>query len=182
MTPIELARALKRNMILADSAIPDGPDTYEDVTEFPSTSRKNVHFFGCERELSEEDVDRLSAFYRSEGVERFFFWLSPCAQLEEIKGWLTDRGMTAWEGTGYPTLLRRAERLPPHSTELSVRQVDAGEAQKYASEIAKIYSDPRFRPVFVETCGAPGQHHFLGLDGDRAVSAGILHVTDTLGA
>jgi len=152
------------------------------VPEFPSTSRNNVEFFGCEREVSAEDVDRIVDFFRNASVSCFFFWLSPNPQMEDIQRWLVDTGIKRWAGTGYPTLLRAADHLPEHSTELKVRRVSPDEALQYVPDINRIYSDPKFKSAFAESCGAPGLHHFLAFDGDRAVSAGILGVADDLGS
>ena len=193
LDPQELTVKLKRAMIVADDAVPNAPARVmdlvdgvvtldpENVPEFPSTSRNNVHYFGCEQLVSSVDVDRIVEFYNGEGVSRFFIWLSPNGQLEEIRLWLVERGFQRWQGTGYPTLLRSAERLPEHQTDLVIRQVDAEEAAQYTSQIGNIYADPRFKPIFVETCGAPGHHHFLAFAGDQPVSAGLLTIADDLG-
>ena len=191
--PFELSRRFKHQMLRDGPHEPDCPRTILDLVdgivtidpdnrpESPSTSRNNVHFFGCEETVSGEDVDRTIALYSDAGIERFFFWLSPNDQSEQIETLLVERGASKWRGTGYPTLLRKAERLADHPTDLVVSQVSAGEVTSFREDISRIYADPRFRPMFVETCGAPDQHHFLGFDGDRPVSAGILRVYDDLG-
>ena len=194
LDPFDLVRKLKKTAAIYDVATPGGPARHTDLTdavvtldpenvpELPSTSRNNVRFFGCERVVSSEDVDLIIDFYKDAGASRFFFWLSPNSQLAEIKAWLLDRGLKQWTQTGYPTLLRRADRLDEHSTGLVVRCVDSDEASRYATDISLIYSDLRFDPIFVESCGAPGLHHFLAFDGDRAVSAGMLGIADDVGS
>jgi hypothetical protein len=170
--PFELARRLKRTASVYDAAIPGRPPMYThltdavvtvdptDLADVPSASRNNVTFFGCERVVSVKDLHRVQDFYKDAGVSRYFFCLSPNPQLEEIKGWLVDRGFKRWEVVTYPTLLRSAERLTDHPTDLEIRCVDADEAVRSARDIEKIYSDPRFKSVFAETCGANGLHHF----------------------
>ena len=63
-------------------------------------------------------------------VERFFFWVSPNPQREEIVTWLLDNGLKPFQGTQYPTLIRHVEEVTPHETHLRVERVSRREVEE----------------------------------------------------
>ena len=164
---------------LVDAVVSFDPDS---DSEYPSTNRNGVFFLGCNSVVSLSDIDAIISFYRERVIPRYFVWLSPCAQLEELRGWLLDRGFSRFEGTGYPTLGRSAETMSEHETDLEVRRVDREDVQIHRRDIEIIFDDPRFRPYFVESCGAPGLEHFLAFADGKAVSGGILAVDGDAGS
>ena len=72
-------------MVTSGAAIPDGPRTVEDLTdaivtndpvgvpEFPSMSLNNIHFFVCQRTVTEAEGDQIIDLYVDTGVRRFSF-------------------------------------------------------------------------------------------------------------
>jgi hypothetical protein len=73
---------------------------------FASGNHNRVHICGTEFGLEPEGLDRLIALFTTEGVERFFVWLSPGPDMDAVRGWLNARGLVRIRRTGYPTLCR----------------------------------------------------------------------------
>ena len=167
----------RRDTHLADAVVEIDPTSN---SEFPSSNRNRVKFFGCSHPVEPAHVDRILTLYEDEGVSRFFFWLEPTPQLEEIREWLVTRGMWRWEQTGYPVLLCEAREVAAHEANLIVQRVGPGEASRYEDDIQRIYGNLRFTQFFLDTCGASGIEHFLAFENDRVVSVSIMSVSDDL--
>ena len=106
-------------------------------------------------------------------VERFFFWLSPNPQDEEISGWLEDNRLTPFKGTTYPTLIRTVEPVPPFQTPLDVRRVSRGEVEENRDAVVRIF-DPWPSSFFFESIEQSGFEHFMAFEAGAPVSAAIL--------
>ena len=111
--------------------------------------------------------------FRESQVERFFFWLSPNSQDEEIIGWLGEIDLKPFEGTRYPTLIRSVEKVAPFRTPLDVRRVSAPEVENQKPAIHRIF-EPWPCSFFFESVDRRGFDHFLAYDGRTPVSAAIL--------
>ena len=55
---------------------------------YPSANRNAAQYFGCGTTVSQTDFLKILNTLKGAQVERFFFWLSPNPQQEEIVKWL----------------------------------------------------------------------------------------------
>ncbi len=143
------------------------------TSPYPSANRNGVYFFGCGGRVSRSDLLEILDVFRDSGVERFFFWLSPNPQDEEISGWLQDNRLTPFKGTTYPTLIRTVEPVPPFQTPLDVRRVSRGEVEENRDAVVRIF-DPWPSSFFFESIEQSGFEHFMAYEAGAPVSAAIL--------
>ena len=186
MRPVELARHLRVIHETADRYRPDRAevitgvgDAYvtldpESDSPYPSANLNSVQFMGCTAGVAASDIDHAVALFAEAGCQRFFFWLSPCAQVEEIQGWLLERGLTPFGGTGYPTLLRPAEAVPSHVTPLEIRRLSSTEAENQSQAISTILGET-WAGFVMSTCGQAPFDHYAAYAGGRLVSTGGLY-------
>lgn len=140
---------------------------------YPSANGNAVHYFGCETTASRADLKMVLDTLKEAQVERFFFWLSPNHQKEEIVTWLLDDGLKPFQGTQYPTLIRPVEEVTPHETHLRVERVSRREVEDCADAITHIY-EPWSPSFFFDSVNQPGFEHFLAYENRTPVSAAIL--------
>ena len=148
-------------------------DTPSAPSPYPSANRNGVFFFGCGTTVSRTDFLNILEVFREAQVERFFFWLSPNPQEEEIVGWLGDNRLKPFGGTRYPTLIRPVEKVAPFQTHLDVCRVSGHEVEDQGDAILRIF-DPWPCTFFLESVDQPGFDHFVAYDAGAPVSAAIL--------
>ena len=144
---------------------------------YPSANRNAAQYFGCGTTVSQTDFLKILNTLKGAQVERFFFWLSPNPQQEEIVMWLLDNGLKPFQGTQYPTLIRPVERITPHETHLRVERVSRREVENHADAITHIYS-PWGCSFFFDGVDQHGFEHFLAYEDRTPVSAAILGTHD----
>ncbi len=110
-------------------------------TEYPSTNRNRAEFVGVTRPARRSEVAAITERFSAAGVSRWFFWLSPCAQEEEIRQWLLEVGLQPFDGPRYITLARSAEAVAPHETALRVRALTAPELHAHTGFLTELYGD-----------------------------------------
>ena len=127
--------------------------------------------------MSPADLKKVLDTLKGTQVERFFFWVSPNPQQEEIVTWLLDNGLKPFQGTEYLTLVRSVEEVTPHETCLRVKHVSRREVEDCTDAITHIYEpwDPSF---FLVSVNRPGFEHFLAYEDRTPVSAAILATHD----
>ena len=192
MTPQELATHLRKIHTTADAYRQDLPQVVEGIGDayvtldptndsaFPSTNLNAVHFLGCTTSVTSEDVGKAVTLFSDAGCRRFFFWLSPSDQSDEIRSWLPDHGLKPFEGTDYPTLLRPTGAMASHETTLGVRQLTGIDARSRKDELSKVLSDPW--PEFIaRTADAEGFDHFGVFAADQLVGVGGLSYSEDVG-
>ena len=186
MTPYEVTKHLK--VIEQDefSCSKSGSHRYEKIggaivtidppsgsSPFPSANRNAAHYFGCGTRVSRADLKNILRTLEDSGAERFFFWVSPNPQQEEIVAWLRDNGLKPFQGTEYPTLIRPVEEVTPHETHLRVERVSRREVENHADAITHIYC-PWGCSFFFDGVDQPRFEHFLAYENCTPVSAAIL--------
>lgn len=140
---------------------------------YPSANGNAVHFFGCGSTVSQTDLVKVLDTFKGAQVERFFFWVSPNPQREEIVTWLLDNGLKPFQGTQYPTLIRHVKEVTPHETYLRVERVSRREVESCTDAITHIY-EPWGCDFFSDSVDQPGFEHFLVYENDIPVSAAVL--------
>ena len=186
MTPFAVAKHLKVIEQKEFSCSRSGPHRYENIGDaivttdpssasspYPSANGNAAHYFGCGTTVSLADLLKVLNTLKGAQVERFFFWLSPNPQQEEIVKWLLDNGLKPFHGTQYPTLIRPVEKVTPHETHLRVERVSRREIENHADAITHIYS-PWGCSFFFDGVDQPGFEHFLAYEDRTPVSAAVL--------
>ena len=143
------------------------------ASPYPSANRNGVFFFGCRTKVSHNDFLNVLDLFRKSEIQRFFFWLSPNPQIEEISGWLRGSGLKPFKGSTYPTLIRSVEPMAPFKTPLDVRRVSRAEVQSRKDAILRIF-DPWPSSFFFESVEKTGFEHFMAYEAGAPVSAAIL--------
>lgn len=149
------------------------------TAKYPSTNRNRAEFIGVTRPASRDEIEGAAERFSAAGVRRWFFWLSPCAQAEEIRRWLSELGLRPFDGPRYITLARSAEAVAPHETALRVRAPTAPELHAHTPFLTELYGD--FAGAFLGTIGRDDCAHYLAFDGDRPVAAAGLCVAGVTG-
>ena len=188
LTPLEIAKHLKAFKQKEFHSSRTGNQRCENIgnaivtidppsasSPYPSANGNAVHYFGCSSVVSRTDLLKILNTMKESQVERFFFWVSPNPQQEEIVIWLLAHGFKPFQGTQYPTLIRSIEAETPHATSLRVERVPRLEVENRADAIRHIYK-PWNCSFFFESVNLPGFEHFLAYESDTPVSAAILGV------
>lgn len=149
------------------------------ATEYPSTNGNRAEFVGVTRPASHVETEAITERFSAAGVSRWFFWLSPCAQAEEIRKWLLTLGLWPFDGPRYITLARSAEAVAPHRTALRVRALPAPELHVHTGFLHELYGD--FAGAYLGTIGRDDCLHYLAFDGDRPVAAAGLCIAGAAG-
>ena len=144
---------------------------------YPSANGNAVQYFGCGAEVSQTDFLKILNTMEESQIERFFFWVSPNPQRDEIVTWLLDKGFKPFQGTQYPTLIRPVEEVAPHGTNLRVERVPSLEVENRADAIRHIYN-PWNCSFFFDSVNLSGFEHFLAYENHTPVSAAILGIHD----
>ncbi|MDA1191436.1 MAG: hypothetical protein O3A46_07095 [Candidatus Poribacteria bacterium] len=173
---IDIASA--RPLLIADALVSVDPTS---DSPYPSANKNQAQYLGVEREVSPETLDEIVEVYRRANVARFFLPISPSPQAADIPKWFRKRKIKRFQGTGYPTLLRKAETLPSHETELTVRRVSREEVAAHEDAVRAIYTGLMDAPGFLKPLGQPDFHSFLAFDGDTPVAGGVLWVDGDFG-
>ena len=144
------------------------------TAEYPSTNRNRAEFIGVSRPASRGEVEEIVERFAAAGVRRWFFWLSPCPQMEEIRQWLPELGLRPFDGPRYIALTRSPEAVAPHRTALRVRALKAPELRAQTGFLNELHGE--FAGAFLGTIGRDDCLHYLAFDGDRPVAASGLCV------
>ena len=147
-----------------------------DDSPFASANHNRVHLCGADGGLTRDGVMRLASLFDEAGVGRFFVWLSPGPDIESVRAWLADAGLSRVPFVAYPTLARDAHAALPVETDLVVRELSVGEAAGLAGRL-----DDAAWPDYLQSAGAPGYSHFAAFDRDRPVASAVLCVFEELG-
>jgi GNAT superfamily N-acetyltransferase len=147
-----------------------------DDSPFASANHNRVHLCGTDGGLTRDGVLRFASLFDEAGVGRFFVWLSPGPNIESVRAWVADAGLSRVPFVAYPTLARGAHEALPVETDLEVRELLVGEAAGLAG-----CQDEAAWPEYLQSAGAPGYHHFIALDRDRPVASAVLCVFENLG-
>jgi len=143
---------------------------------FASVNLNRVYLCGTEAGLESDSIVRLIDLFTAEGVKRFFVWLSPGPDMDVVRGWLEESGLSRVRRTGYPTLCRNASSPLQFTTDLEVREVNAIEIEAARDQLGET-----LWPEYARSAGQPGFFHYMAFDGTRPVAIAALCVFEDLG-
>jgi GNAT superfamily N-acetyltransferase len=143
---------------------------------FASANLNRVYLCGTEAGMEPDGIARLIDLFRSEGVKRFFVWLSPGPDMEVVRRWLEASGLSRIRRTGYPTLCRKAHSPVQFSTDLRISQVSVQEIARARAQLGET-----MWPEYAKSAGEDGFFHYMAFDDERPVAIATLCVFEDLG-
>jgi GNAT superfamily N-acetyltransferase len=143
---------------------------------FASINMNRVYLCGAEAGFSTDGIARLIDLFRTEGVERFFVWLSPGPDMDSVRGWLEAHGLSRIRRTGYPTLWRRGRSPVAFKTDLTVREVGVDEIVASREQLGAA-----LWPGYLRSAGKQGFFHYMAFDGARPVAIAALCIFEEIG-
>jgi hypothetical protein len=141
-----------------------------------SVNLNRVYLCGTEAGLQPEGLDRLIDLFTAEGVKRFFVWLSPGPDMDRVRGWLKERGISRGRWTGYPTLCREGHTPVQFRTDLEIREVGADEIAAAHEQLGET-----LWPEYARSAGTDNFFHYMAFDGTRPVAIAALCLFEDLG-
>ena len=145
-------------------------------TPFPSSNLNRVYLCGAEPGMTSAGIAKLIDLFATEGVKRFFVWLSPGPDIDRVRGWLDQHGLSRIRRTGYPTLCRTGHTPVHFRTDLEVREVSADEIAEAGVELGET-----LWPEYARSAGREAFFHYMAFDGGRPVAIAALCVFEDLG-
>jgi hypothetical protein len=103
--------------------------TIDPAHQGPHASAKlnRVYLCGAEQGLTPKGLQQLISLFADSGVQRFFVWLSPGPDMDAVRGWLRQSGLSPIPWVTYPTLVRERCEAVRFKTDLGIREVGAEE-------------------------------------------------------
>jgi GNAT superfamily N-acetyltransferase len=143
---------------------------------FASGNYNRVHVCGMEPGLEADGLEQLTELFTSNGVKRFFVWLSPGPEMDVARRLLEGRGLLRVRRTGYPTLCRESRAPAQFRTELEVREVGLREVTAARDQLGDT-----MWPGYARSAGREGFFHYMAFDRDRPVAVAALCMFENLG-
>jgi GNAT superfamily N-acetyltransferase len=141
-----------------------------------SANLNRVYLCGTESGMTPEGLDHLIELFTAEGVKRFFVWLSPGPDMDRVRGWLKERGLSRVRWTGYPTLCREGHSPVQFRTDLEIREVGTAEIEAAREQLGET-----LWPEYARSAGTDNFFHYMAFDGKRPVAVAALCVFEDLG-
>jgi len=141
-----------------------------------SANMNRVYMCGTEPGMESDSIGRLIDLFATEGVKRFFVWLSPGPDMDVMRRWLEYSGLSRIRRTGYPTLCRSHRSLLQFTTDLEVREVNAEEIEAARDQLGE-----KVWPEYARSAGERGFFHYMAFDDGRAVAIATLCIFEDLG-
>src|SRR3982074_1689446 len=127
---------------------------------FASSNLNRVYLCGAGAGSGPDSVGRLIELFTAEGVRRFFVWLSPGPDMDAMRGWLGEGGLSGIRSTGYPTLCRDRRSPVEFKTDFDVHEVSTDDI-----ELARDQLGDTLSPEYARSAGEDGFFHYMALDG-----------------
>jgi GNAT superfamily N-acetyltransferase len=141
-----------------------------------SANLNRVYLCGTETGLQPEGLDRLIELFTAEGVKRFFVWLSPGPDMDRVRGWLRERGLSRPRWTAYPTLCREGHTPVQFRTDLEIREVGTAEIAAAHEQLGET-----LWPEYASSAGRDNFFHYMAFDGTLPVAIAALCMFEDLG-
>jgi GNAT superfamily N-acetyltransferase len=141
-----------------------------------SGNLNRVYLCGTEAGLLPEGLDRLIELFTAAGAKRFFVWLSPGPDMDRVRGWLKERGLSRGRWTGYPTLCRSGRSPVRFRTDFEIREVGPAEIAAARDQLGET-----MWPEYARPAGKEGFFHYMAFDGTRPVAIAALCIFEDLG-
>jgi GNAT superfamily N-acetyltransferase len=143
---------------------------------FASANLNRVYLCGTEPGMDFDSVGRLIDLFKSEGVKRFFVWLSPGPNMDVVRRWIEGSGLSRIRRTGYPTLCRSQPSPLQFKTDLEICEVTVDEI-----DAARDRLGDTLWPEYARSAGSDGFFHYMAFDGGQPVAIAALCIFEDLG-
>ena len=150
--------------------------TIDSDRQGPSGNYNRVHICGTEPGLRPDGIKRLIELFTTEGVQRFFVWLSPGPNMDVVRHWLEEQGLSRIRRTGYPTLVRDGRTPVQFKTDLTICEVGADEIVGARDQLGDT-----MWPEYARSAGKDDFFHYMAFDDDYPVAIAALCVFEDLG-
>ena len=146
-------------------------------TPFASSNINRVYLCGAEAGMSSAGVGRLIDLFATEGVKRFFVWLSPGPDMDLARGWLEAARPVPHQAHRLSDAMPRPARPPlDFKTDLEVREVDADEIAQASDQLGET-----LWPEYARSAGRERFFHYMAFDGQRPVAIAALCIFEDIG-
>jgi GNAT superfamily N-acetyltransferase len=143
--------------------------------QYASSNHNRLHLCGAEPGLTADGITGLQKLFADAGISRYFVWISPGPDIEVVRCWLMDAGLTRRPYVSYLTLARDARETAPAVTGFDVREVDAREVERLSGRL-----DGVIWPEYLRSLGPPDVHHFMAFERERPVASAVLCIFEEL--
>lgn len=143
---------------------------------YASANLNRVYLCGAEAGMDSNSIARLIDLFTAQGVKRFFVWLSPGPDMDDVRHWLQQAGLSRIRRTGYPTLCRTQPSPVLFRTDLEIREVSIDEIEE-----ARDHLGETLWPEYARSAGSDGFFHYMAFDGERPVAIAALCIFENLG-
>jgi hypothetical protein len=141
-----------------------------------SVNLNRVYLCGTESGMTPDSLERWIELFTKEGVKRFFVWLSPGPDMDVVRGWLKERGLSRGRWTAYPTLCREGHTPVQFRTDLEIREVGTVEIEAARDQLGET-----LWPEYAKSAGTDNFFHYMAFDGERPVAIAALCIFEDLG-
>lgn len=137
---------------------------------------------GLKQPATREGLQAIADLYRPLTLSNARLHVSPGAEpAEGLNGWLSDLGFVR-AAVDSAKVVRETEAPPEVITDLTIVQAEAANSGLFGATISVAYGLPTVvTPWLQALVGRPDWRCYLAYDGDRAVSAAVLHLGESHG-
>ncbi len=146
---------------------------------YPSVNSNHVEHFGTSGLASRAILAEIVEIYRAANVDRFFFYLSPSDQADEIRAWLTEFGLVNM--VDLSVLWRPATPLEMSDSRFQIDVCTDAHAERLSTVVMECGDDFGYAPATVDMIGSPNFHTLLATRDDVPAATGSLYVHEDLG-
>jgi GNAT superfamily N-acetyltransferase len=143
---------------------------------YASANLNRVYLCGTEGGMESDSVRRLKDLFATNGVKKFFVWLSPGPNMDAARRWLEEGGLSRIRRTGYPTLCRDHTSPVQFRTDLEIREVSIEEIEGARDQLGET-----LWPEYARSAGSDGFFHYMAFDSGRPVAIAAFCVFENLG-
>lgn len=132
---------------------------------------------GIDHPATEAEVDAVLELFRSGGRSQYTIQVSPFARPSTLEAWLLARNLR--RGRRWVKVWRDAADPPPERTDLMLKEIDRANREDWERVVLAAFDVPDvLAPTFSSMIGREGWRHYLTYDGNQAVGAGALYLTE----
>jgi GNAT superfamily N-acetyltransferase len=143
---------------------------------YASANLNRVYLCGMEPGMGSRSVARWIDLFATEGVKRFFVWLSPGPDMDVMRRSLEQSGLSRVRRTGYPTLCRDRPSPVEFKTDLEIREVSIDEIEQARDQLGET-----LWPEYARSAGKDSFFHYMAFDRGRPVAIAALCIFEDLG-
>jgi GNAT superfamily N-acetyltransferase len=126
---------------------------------------------------TEAVLDAVLEIFRSSGRSEYTIQVSPFARPSVLESWLLARGLR--RGRRWVKVWRDAADPPPERTDLRLEEIGPADREDWERVVLAAFDMPDvLGPAISSMLGRDGWRHYLTYDGNEAVGAGALYLTE----